>query len=156
MKIKEYMEVIKNIIRSKGIVILRCPYCGSLNIEYKKETLNVENNTDNDYQEILYKIECRDCSSLALINENWFGESSMEYKGCHRDEFINSIVLSDKIAYDLKYIMDIDIGEKNICSILHEMRDKWSDLDSLDKKKIGQSMVGKYNLPKFYAIMDSK
>ena len=65
-------------------------------------------------------------------------------------------VFLDKTKYDLKYIMNIEIDNKSVSDILEEIKDRWSNLNSIEKQTISQSMVGKYYSPKFQSIMDFK
>ena len=72
MKIKEYMSTFKKLMKSKSLVILRCPYCDSVNIEYFKATLKEEEVEDNSIKKLIsYGIGCKDCNAVAMINEGW-------------------------------------------------------------------------------------
>lgn len=73
MKLKEYMSTFKKLMKSKSLVILRCPYCDSVNIEYFKATLKEKEIEDNLVKKVIsYGIGCKDCNAVAMINESWY------------------------------------------------------------------------------------
>lgn len=72
MKLKEYMSTFKKLMKSKSLVILRCPYCDSVNINYFKTTLKEKEIEDNLVKKVIsYGIGCKDCNAVAMINERW-------------------------------------------------------------------------------------
>ena len=74
MKFKEYFSLYMNLLKSKSLVILRCPYCDSFDITYYKDSLNEENKEMDGFEEgrkILYNISCNKCNSVSVISEYW-------------------------------------------------------------------------------------
>lgn len=72
MKFKEYINAFKKLMKSKSLVILRCPYCDSVNIEYFKTTLKEKEINDSLVKKnISYVIGCNNCNAVAIIDERW-------------------------------------------------------------------------------------
>lgn len=81
MKFREYFSLYKELLKSRSLVILRCPYCDSFNIHYFKDTL--EEKQFNDYivvKNIKYGISCNNCNSVAMISECWNNSLRKEYE----------------------------------------------------------------------------
>lgn len=74
MKFKEYIALCKSLLKSKSLVILRCPYCDSFDITYNKDTLK-EKNQESDKIENLriieYNLSCNKCNGVSVIHEYW-------------------------------------------------------------------------------------
>lgn len=70
MKFKEYFSLYMNLLKSKSLVILRCPYCDSFDITYYKSSLT-EDDTIDDSKVIKYYISCNKCKGVAAIQERW-------------------------------------------------------------------------------------
>lgn len=60
----------------------------------------------------------------------------------------------DKVKYDLKNIIGIDVNGKSDLDILNEIKDVWCYLDPIAKELISESMAGKKDSCKFRIIMD--
>ncbi|MGL4453942.1 MAG: hypothetical protein ACRCTZ_22550 [Sarcina sp.] len=71
IKFKEYIKAIKKLIRTKSLVILRCPYCDSIDLHYFKGTLEEEESIGDISKKIHYGISCNNCDSVAMIYECW-------------------------------------------------------------------------------------
>lgn len=74
MKLKEYFSIYKELLKSKSLVILRCPYCNSFDITYYKNSLKEDNEEMDGFEEgrkIRYNISCNKCNSVSVISEYW-------------------------------------------------------------------------------------
>lgn len=72
MKLKEYIDTFKKLIKSTSLVILRCPYCDSVDINYFKTTLEEKEIVDSLVKKnIHYGIGCNNCNAVAIIDERW-------------------------------------------------------------------------------------
>lgn len=74
MKLKEYFSIYKELLKSKSLVILRCPYCDSFDITYYKNSLKEDNEEMDGFEEgrkIRYNISCNKCNSVSVISEYW-------------------------------------------------------------------------------------
>ena len=75
MKFKEYISLFKNLIKSKSLIILKCPYCDSFDITLVKDTLKEKEGVElagvKDLREIGYVVGCNKCGSVGAINEHW-------------------------------------------------------------------------------------
>lgn len=73
MKFKEYISLFKRLIKSKSLIILKCPYCDSFDITLVKDTLKEEVKLEGvkDLRAIGYVVSCNKCGSVGGINEHW-------------------------------------------------------------------------------------
>lgn len=71
IKFKEYIKAIKKLMKTKSLVILRCPYCESMDLHYHKNTLEEEKLIGDISKKVKYGISCNDCDSVAMIYECW-------------------------------------------------------------------------------------
>lgn len=74
MKFKEYFSLCKSLLKSKSLVILRCPYCDSFDITYYKGTLEEDNREVEgvgDFRGITYHISCNKCRGVCSVSEYW-------------------------------------------------------------------------------------
>lgn len=72
-QLKSLISFFKEARKAKGLVVLRCDNCDSIDIGYVKGTLNRTKITDmnKDYIVANYTVRCNSCKSTCKVREQW-------------------------------------------------------------------------------------
>ncbi|MGL5749536.1 MAG: hypothetical protein ACRCXT_03330, partial [Paraclostridium sp.] len=71
--IKSILNIIKMFKGVKGIVLLKCDSCNSINISFDKETLSEEyiERDGKKFKFVNYNVNCNSCNSPGYVSEMW-------------------------------------------------------------------------------------